>query len=141
MRFYVASGLENFAAVREVSAELKALGHQQTYDWTEHCDVRDQGGERMRQVAGREVSAVLEADLVIALLPGGRGTHTEIGLAVARAALTDKGQVWLWSQDGSHFMPDERTCTFYFHPRIRRFCGDIKQVLEAVKENWGEIVP
>lgn len=26
MRFYVASGLENFAAVREVSAELKGAG-------------------------------------------------------------------------------------------------------------------
>ena len=64
MRFYVASGLENFAAVRQLAGTLKAMGHRQTYDWTEHCDIRGQGGERMRQVAEVEVGAVLELSLI-----------------------------------------------------------------------------
>lgn len=137
MRFYIASGLTNFARVREASAALKVLGHEQSYDWTVHGDVRKEGQERLRQVAMNESSAVISSKLVLLLLPGARGTHTELGMALASAVLTGDKHVWLWSETGEHFASDERTCAFYFHPCVRRFVGDFEQVVIAISAEFG----
>ncbi len=137
MRFYVASGLENFALVREAVAHLKTLGHAHAYDWTAHGDIRDQGDARMAEVATNEVAAVMGADFVLALLPGGRGTHTEIGIAIA-SALAGRKAIWLWSETGEHFAHDERACTFYFHPAIRRVTGPFEALCAALDERFGE---
>lgn len=137
MRFYIASGLTNFARVREAAAALKALGHEQSYDWTKHGDVRKEGGERLGQVAINESSAVMGSQLVLLLLPGERGTHTELGMAIASAVLSGDKQVWLWSETGEHFAADERTCAFYFHPCVRRFVGGFEQVVSAIDAEFG----
>jgi hypothetical protein len=81
-KVYIASRLENAAAVRELRDELAKHDVVLTYDWTEHGSVQNEGAERMRDVAHAEASGVEEADLVIVLLPGGRGTHVEIGIAI-----------------------------------------------------------
>ena len=75
MTYYVASGVENAARVNESSARLNALGHTRTYDWTRHGIVAAAPPEKKEQVALSESRAVAEAELVLLLLPGGRGTH------------------------------------------------------------------
>lgn len=136
MRFYVASGLENFARVQEVAAHLRALGHDQVYDWTTHGDVRHLGDARMAEVAQNEVDAVMGAEFVLALLPGGRGTHTEIGLAIA-SAVAGKTEIWVYSENGTHFASDDGACTFYFHPAIRRMTGHFEGLLRELDAHFG----
>lgn len=113
-RFYVASSFKNMAHVQALSAALVAAGWEQTYDWT-HA-----GGpaafDKRAEVSLAEVEAVKAADVVIMLAPGGRGTHIELGVAIALGKpifLAAKSEKDL---DGS----DGKPCAFYSHPLIRR---------------------
>jgi len=91
---YVASGLENWKRARRIINALQAAGIQITYDWTTwgekifgETGVVDQSQIRaesnLRETAENEIHGVLSADIILALLPGGRGTHFELGLACA----------------------------------------------------------
>lgn len=117
MRFYISTGMMSAARAAELAEVLKKRGHEQTYDWLEHGDVRREGAARMGEVAFSELRAVRDAELVVILLPGGSGTHTELGMAIATRA---NKRVILWSADGNEFNFDERTCAFYFHPSVER---------------------
>jgi nucleoside 2-deoxyribosyltransferase len=81
-KFYIASGLDNFGLVRQVAETLKAAGWTHTYDWTKHGSVAGLGEQAFVDCAKNEVEGVIAADVVIALLPGGRGTHVELGIAL-----------------------------------------------------------
>ena len=117
MRFYISSGMENRERVAELAAVLKGRGHELTYDWTEHGDVRREGETVMSEVAFNELRAVRDAELLLVLLPGGKGTHTELGLAIATRS---NKRIIIWSATGEEFICDERTCAFYFHPCVER---------------------
>ena len=84
-----------------------------TYDWTAHGSVWKDGADRIRKVAQAEMQGVLDADYVVVLLPGGRGTHTELGMALA-----DGKPVILYGTDDDFSGP--KTCAFYHHPLVRR---------------------
>lgn len=107
---YVASRLENAEAVRALMAALSSRGVEITYDWTEHGSVQGQGAERMREVARSEAAGVELADLAVVLLPGGRGTHTEIGIAIGAGV-----PVLLVGEQ-----PGDYDCAFYHHPGVTR---------------------
>ena len=120
MKIYVATGLENAPKARELMEMLRAAGHTITYDWAEHGPVWREGSARLREVGMAELAGVTQADAVIALLPGGRGTHTEIG-----AALASGKPVLLWAEHGSAehgtLQPtNSTTCAFYYHPLVYR---------------------
>ena len=83
-RIYIASGLENAPAVCRLRDALVKAGHFITYDWTTHGRV---AGERrvLWRIAVNELEiGVSGADVVLVLLPGGLGTHTEMGFALAK---------------------------------------------------------
>ncbi len=82
MKFYIASGLQNKEVVRDVANQLKEKGHIHTYDWTKNEHISTI--EELREIGQKEKEAVLEADTVIVLLPGGKGTHIELGLALGQ---------------------------------------------------------
>lgn len=117
MRFYISSGIENHTRVAELAAVLTGRGHELTYDWTEHGDIRHEGERVMSEVAFNELRAVRDAELLLVLLPGGKGTHTELGLAIATRS---NKRIIIWSETGAEFTEPERTCTFYFHPCAER---------------------
>lgn len=79
VRYYLASGLDNTDAVLRLYERLKAEGHIASYKWWIH------GAQphRLREIAELEAAGVASADVVIVLLPGGRGTHVEMGMALA----------------------------------------------------------
>lgn len=110
MKFYIASGLENAGQVAELRDILTSLGGQVTYDWTLHGSVQDQGPDRIAEVAGLEAAGVIDADMVIVLLPGGRGTHVELGMAI--------GNLTPVLLHGPLVGPDGRECAFYRHPLV-----------------------
>lgn len=117
------------AYARKAAEVLRRNGHEQTYDWTTHGDIRHEGAERMSEVAFNELRAVRDAELVVALLPGGQGTHTELGVALATRS---NKRIILWSETGDEFAFDNRTCTFYFHPAAERVVCPFEELLEIL---------
>ena len=113
LRFYLASTLPNHAAADLVADVLIEAGHQQTYRWSKHGPAGHLGAEGLGAVAAAEVEGVAAADVVIVLLPGGRGTHAELGMALALGK-----PVVLWDPSGEAFRCDNRTCAFYHHPGV-----------------------
>ena len=108
MKFYVATRLENVAAAKALASELESEGHELTYDWTRHGSVQSESREVKRAVAAREREGIRQARVVVVLLPGGRGTHCELGMAVAYGK-----QVLLVSDSAE--VQSVRTCVFYWH--------------------------
>lgn len=111
LHVYVATGLEHAHRARLVGYALRAAGHKITYDWTTHGSVQGEGFQRLAEVAQAERDGVAVADLVIAILPGGRGTHVEIGMALGYGI-----PVALLIEDGCY----DAECAFYSLPEIDR---------------------
>lgn len=79
VKFYIASGWDNKEQVRKLAELLvKNYGWKWTYDWTT-CTVYD----NYIDIAVNEAYAIEDSDVLIVLFPGGKGTHIEIGIAVA----------------------------------------------------------
>lgn len=129
MRFYVASGLENQALAKSVIEYLSGLGHLVTYDWTVHGDVRENGEEVLTTVCLNETRAVCDAELVVVLLPGGCGTHTELGLALASRS---NKRIIVWSETGKEYLGGSDTCVFYHHPVLERISSPASQIGERI---------
>ena len=127
MKFYIASKLENAEIVKRVAAVLKAAGHEHTYDWTEHGSVQGEGEARLREVAENERQGVLDADMVIVILPGGRGTHAELGMAAAW-----ERPIMICAETDELFQADTHTCAFYWLYAVDRIVGPIDTWLEAI---------
>lgn len=113
MKVYIATGLANARQHNRLRDELQRLGVGLTYDWTTHGAVFERGRGGMRQVAYDESQGVLAADLVVVLLPGGRGTHAEMGMAIAG------GKQVVLCGAGSDALDGPEACAFYHHPLVR----------------------
>lgn len=132
MKFYIATRLERAADHNLVRDQLVEMGHEITYDWTAHGSVQKEGAARIREVALAETRGVQEADFVVVLLPGGRGTHAELGLALAFGI-----PVLIHSREEDGFFADDgRTCAFYHHPLVTRFEGPIATILHHGMRDW-----
>ncbi len=59
---------------------LKAAGHTITFDWTR--DERRRGRKFRQWKAEQDANGVMNADVLVVLLPGRYGTHTETGVAI-----------------------------------------------------------
>lgn len=91
-----------------------AAGHVITYDWTLHGSVQGQGEARLRQVATNELNGVRDADLVVVLLPGGRGTHAELGMA----NVLGKPVILFSDSDDPFDVYLGATCAFYWNQNV-----------------------
>lgn len=106
MRFYVGSSFSNIEEVRFMrSNELRALGHMHTYDWTQN--ERAALIDALRSIGEEEVAGIQSADFVVILLPGGKGAHVELGIALGA-----NKPVFLYDL-GDQMMNMEETSTFY----------------------------
>ena len=114
MRFYVGSSFSNIEEVRFMCNELIALGHTHTYDWTQN--ERAASIDALRSIGEEEVSGIQSADFVVILLPGGKGAHVELGIALG----TNK-PVFLYNLGDQMNM--EETNTFYHVDAVQRLEG------------------
>jgi hypothetical protein len=125
--FYIAGAFAAPARADLLADDLLSRGWRQTFRWTKLAELTD-GGKAvdLRVAANWEVCGIVEADVVIALLPeAGAGTHVEIGIGLGRALA---GHCWLvlWSETGREFAAD--TCPFYFHPVVVKMVGPIEEI-------------
>lgn len=115
MKYYIATSLENMGAHNYLRNVLDGLGHTITYDWTNHGPVWASGLEAIQEVAMLEMGGVVAADVVIVLCPGGRGTHAELGAAIASGK-----RIIFISSDDSHHDTSQKSCAFYHHPLVTK---------------------
>ncbi|WP_404470518.1 group-specific protein [Sutcliffiella horikoshii] len=123
-KFYIASSFNNIEKVREVSIRLKDKGFIQTYDWTQN--ERAATLEDLKEIGEKERIAVLEADFLIVLLPAGKGSHIEFGIALGQGK-----KIYLFSEndDIDNF---ETTSTFYHLDNVEKIMGTVDELVKRV---------
>lgn len=126
--FYISSRLENHELVRKIRDELTAEGHTITHDWTILGPVRGDV-EKIAAVAREEVEGVAKADVFIMLLPGGRGAHVELGIALAH-----RKSILIWSPDAKLLGSGQETSAFYHHPLVR-VVDDLRRLKAMLRDN------
>ena len=127
MKFYIGSGFKNYKLVDYYSKKLEENGWKHTYNWTKYISDYE-SIEDLIKYSKLEQKGIMESDVVIILLPAGRGTHIELGMALA---LNKK--IFLCSSNKDEFST-KNTVNFYQLPEITRLIGNddeiIKQILD-----------
>ena len=126
MKFYIASTLTNYRPVRELSDKLKSAGWIQTFDWTMHLS-EELTVDFLGEMGQMEFTGVKDADIVILLIPGGRGTHTELGMAIALNKI-----IYLCHEDSAYFDDTNNTSTFYWLPQVNKLNGTLDNIAQNV---------
>ena len=130
MKIYIATGLKNFERQRELAKQLVKEGHEITYDWTVHGSVNDEPESVKAEVSTNEVQGVLDADAVVVLLPGGRGTNFEFGQAIGLG----KPVILVGTKEQQ--LLNGITCAFYHLPTVIKI---EKEFDAALFEILGEV--
>lgn len=115
MKFYIATSLSRIKDHNLVRNALMAYGHKLTYDWTLQLSVESVSRKRLEEVSLKDLNGIACADWVIVLLPGGKGTHVELGFAIGRGK-----NVILHSEDDAFFELGPETNAFYHYPKLTR---------------------
>lgn len=124
MKFYIASSLRNVRNVRDVAEVLKSRGFIQTYDWTTHSKV--DSISKLREIGNEEFAGVLDADVVIVMMPAGKGSHVELGIA-----LGTKKKIYLYSS--THEINDiGKTTTFYHLDEVEQCIGSLEDLISTI---------
>ena len=124
MNFYIGSGMKNRELVNYYSKILKEKGWNQTYNWAENDG--EETLEDMIEYAKLESQAIVNSDVVIVLLPAGRGTHVELGMALA----LDK-KIFLCSESKEEFSI-ENIVPFYELTNITKLIGTADQNIKEI---------
>lgn len=127
MNFYISSRLSNIDQVRHVASLLKDNGWIHTCDWTSFDPSSVDSLDSLRIIGEREYDGVKAADIVIVITPQGRGTHIELGMAIALGK-----RVYIYHIDDSYYKCDDNTCAFYWLPQVQQLTGEIDTVVEVI---------
>ncbi|OIU71730.1 nucleoside 2-deoxyribosyltransferase [Rossellomorea aquimaris] len=126
-KFYIASSFRNIDAVRYVTSKLVGSGYIHTYDWTTSEKVKDSLTlEDLKTIGENEKKAVMESDFIVVLLPGGKGTHIELGIAIGQGK-----RIFLYSPDRD-IDNVETTSTFYHLPEVKKCYGTLDDLLKEI---------
>jgi nucleoside 2-deoxyribosyltransferase len=109
-RFYLATRKNRATEADAISNELKEYGWERTLTWSDQAQA---GSESHAELAQAELRAVGEADVLIVMLPGGYGTHVEIGAALAL------GKPVILHAPDQKTLETPYPCVFHYHPLIK----------------------
>jgi len=115
-RFYVATRKDRSAQANALSEILRAEGWERTFAWTELDAAKP---EEFAATAVAEVEAVRLADVLIVLLPGGYGTHVEIGAALAL------GKPVILHAPDRNTLETPYPCVFHYHPGVKLLISEV----------------
>lgn len=128
MKFYIGSGLKNYKLVNYYAKILKENGLEETYNWVKNIK-NDITKKDLEKYAKEETQAIVNSDIIIILLPAGRGAHIELGMALA---LNKK--IFLCSDTNEEFNI-KNTVAFYELPNIIKLIGtpdeNIKKIINC----------
>jgi hypothetical protein len=87
MTFYIASSRDQIDEVSRITAALEASGMENAFPWPKHfahhCSPKHCGVRDRSDLARRELVAAGWCDLFIGIARLGRGSHVELGAALA----------------------------------------------------------
>lgn len=126
MKFYIASSFGNVEQVRTLSRQLALKGWTHTYDWTQYG--RADSLEKLAELGSLEVNAVKAADVLVILLPAGKGSHTEFGIALGLGKT-----IYLYSPT-NHIYDCDQTSTFYHVEGVHKFADEFEDFIEYLLE-------
>jgi len=109
-RFFVSSRKDRNAEADALSAELTKHGWERTYAWKA---LDSETPEDLAKFAVAELEGVRNADFLIVLLPGGFGTHVEIGAALAL------GKPIILHSPDQKTLKEPYPCPFHYHPGVK----------------------
>lgn len=122
-RFYLSTRKDRGAQAVVVLEALEAQGWERTLDWTAQNSV---GPDGYAAIALAEIAAVREADVLVVLLPGGYGTHVEIGAALAL------GKPVILHAPDRKTLDTPYPCIFHYHPRVKLLVSEVLDVDEVL---------
>lgn len=120
--------MKNCELVSRYAKLLIENGYEQTFDWVKNIN-GDKSIDDMIKYATFESQGIVDADIVIILLPGGRGSHVELGMALA---LNKK--IFLCSVTEEDFNI-ENTVAFYELPKITKLIGNASDNVKKIAES------
>jgi nucleoside 2-deoxyribosyltransferase len=141
MHYYLAGRVTNSDQINGLINAFNKLGWTNTFNWTKEPSLRAMLQDGFLTLEYRvaaahtseaEIDAVKRADILIVKAPGGRGTHVEIG-----AALAMNKPVLLWFEKSEEpYGPTtkpEYPCAFYSHRLVHQIVGaDSPEMFEKV---------
>lgn len=127
MNFYISSRLNNVDQVRYMASLLKSKGWTHTCDWTDFDLSSEDTPGSLRSIAECDYNGVKAADVVIVVTPQGRGTHIELGMAIALGKT-----VYIYHADDSYFKCNSNTCAFYWLPQVKQLTGKMDHAIEVI---------
>ncbi len=125
MKFYIGSGMKNCELVNYYAKILEENEWKHTYNWAKNIN-GDETIKDLIEYSKLEQQGIIDSDVVIILLPAGRGTHIELGMALA---LNKK--IFLCSETKEEFSI-ENTVNFYQLPSIVRLVGTADENLKEI---------
>lgn len=141
-KFYIATTLSKYKDHNKLRDLLINQGHEITYDWTLHECIGDDkyvfDKKDAKDIAIKEINGVLTADILILLLPGKKGSHIELG-----AALANNKPIIMHSENENDFLLDFSRCIFYFHHLISRVVcpfNNSDMLFNKINEKLSELI-
>ena len=131
-RFYLATRKDRSEQAEPLLQALKAQGWERTFVWTPQDEASTDG---YAEVALKELAGVREADVLIVLLPGGYGTHVEIGAALAL------GKPVILHAPDRKTLETPYPCIFHYHPSVKILVSetpDVDAILACLPPSAGD---
>ena len=128
-RFYFSTRLDRSSEATPLLEALKGQGWERTYVWSDQTLSPDKSSD----IATAELEGIRLANVVVVLLPGGYGTHAEIGAALALGK-----PVILHSPD-HNTLNTPYPCVFHYHPLIHLIVSEVVDVETLIGQMTAEI--
>lgn len=125
-RFYISTRKDRSAEGEALSHALIEHGWVCTFNWGSLAEPNPLDLER---IALDEIEGVRQSDVLIVLLPGGFGTHVEIGAAIAY------GKPIVLHSPSEAVLETPYRCVFHYHPLVKIIVSerlDLDAVLNAL---------
>src|ERR1039458_6758929 len=125
-RFYLSTRKDRNAEAGALLEALKANGWERTFDWANRGAST---ASEYADLAVAEIAGIRDADVLIVLLPGGYGTHVEIGAALALAKPV------VLHASNRKTLETRYPCAFHYHPAVKLFVSeqlDVGAVLASI---------
>jgi nucleoside 2-deoxyribosyltransferase len=118
-KFYLATRKDRAAQADKLLGALKSRGWERTFTWTGEDKA---GANEYAELALAELAGVREANVLIVLLPGGYGTHVEIGAALAL------GKPVILHAPDQKTLNNPYPCVFHYHPGVKLLVSEVVDV-------------
>lgn len=123
--FYLATRKDRGEEAAALLDTLQSNGWERTYTWSPQDG---SSTDKYREIPLKELEAIGKADVLVVLLPGGYGTHVEIGAALALGK-----PVVLHSPDRKT-LESPYPCVFHYHPSVKVFISEVMDVNSVLSE-------